>query len=204
MEQSSSVRKEVAATAVSVDKIYTADYQKEGTKTAQLRQKVVTTSFYPTKQISNSHQDNIFELEEFGFEEQEYRNEENRVAWIDIPAIINSVDDVVAKLPADSCLYRVMSNKPIITDSQAYAVNQGLRTMDDFANSQIVRYGDNTPDAGKIVKDDNGKPQYRAIFFSKTAKADVDFRNNDAEDMYMSVQIRAELMGASTVPEQTI
>ena len=97
-----------------------------------------------------------------------------------------------------------MSNKPIITDSQAYAVNQGLRTMDDFANSQIVRYGDNTPDAGKIVKDDNGKPQYRAIFFSKTAKADVDLRNNDANDFYSSVEIKAELLGASTVADQTI
>lgn len=199
-----SVRKVVTKTAVKAEKIYTTEFQKEGTKTCQLRQVVTTKSYYPSKQIKNNLQDNPFNITDFGFEEQEYTQNENRVAWVDVPAAVESVDDVEAKLPAEASLYRIMSNRPILTTNQVYAIDEGLRTMDDFANSQIVRYGENTPEAGQLVLDNNGKPQYRQVFYSSTLKEDVDKRSTSASDFYASEAIKAEMMGAQTVADQTI
>jgi hypothetical protein len=197
------VRKEVKKSSVTIDKVYVGDYQKEGTKSCQLRQVVETTSYYPSKQISNNMQDNPFSLGEFGFEEQAFPNKENRVAWIDVPAAL-SQDDVLGRLPKDCCLYKVLSNRPILTNNQAYAIDEGIRTMDEFASTQIVRYGENSPLSGQIVKDDNGKPQYRQIFYSNTPKEDIDLRNASGTDYYASAAIIAELNGASTIAGQEI
>lgn len=203
-EVQNGVRKETSATPVTVDSLYVGEYQKEGTKTAQLRQKYTTVSHYPTKQVSNNLQDNPFSLKDFGFEETAYESVENRVAWIDIPASITNADDVVSAIGTDATLYKVLSNRPILSDNQAYAIAQGIRTMDEFANSQIVRYPDNHPDAGSIIPDPNGKPQYRSVFYSNTLKADVDSRNENAEDFYVSAEIKAEISGASSVVNQSI
>lgn len=197
------VRKTVTRTGVTIDKVYVGDYQKEGTKSCQLRQVVETKSYYPSKQIKSNMQDNPFSLVDFGFEEQEFSNKENRVAWIDVPAAA-SQDDVLAKIPTTACLYKVLSNRPILTNNQAYAIDEGLRKMEDFAATQIIRYGVESPLSGQIVKDENGKPQYRQIFYSNVAKEDIDLRNASGTDYYASPAIVAEMNGASTIAGQEI
>ena len=76
--------------------------------------------------------------------------------------------------------------------------------MDDYANSQVVRFGDSHEKAGQLVLDANGKPQYRAIFYSNIAKEDVDGRTEHAEDFYASAQISVEMSGAQVMAEQTL
>jgi len=197
------VRKEVSATPISIDKVYRGDFQKEGTKSAQLRQKVTTVAFYPSKQVTSSLQENPFALNEFGFAEEEHSNTETRVAWIDVPESV-SADDVLAKLPGDSTLYRIMSNRPILSNNQSYSIEAGQKTLDDYANSQVVRFGEGHEKAGQLILDNNGKPQYRAIFYSNTPKVDVEMRTEKAEDFYASVQISTELSGAHVVAEQRL
>ena len=41
--------------------------------------------------------------------------------------------------------------------------------------------------------DSLGKPQYRAIFFSNSAKEDMDLRTEGPDDFYASASIKAEL-----------
>lgn len=205
-KSASVARKVVTKTPVTVDKVYKSLYQKEGTNSAQLRQVVTTAAFYPSKRISNDHQDNIFSLEEFGFEEKEFTSEDHRVSWIDIPEAITNVDDVAARLPQESCLYKILSNRPIITDSQANAIdNPDLPlTLDKVANRQVVRYSDGNERAGQLILDPNGKPQYKHNFFSKTPKEDVDLRTEVANDYYVSDEIKAELLGASVIQGQQL
>jgi hypothetical protein len=197
------VKKVVNVTPISIDKVYTGDFQKEGTKSAQLRQVVTTKAFYPSKQVTSNLQDNPFNVTEFGFTEQEFENVENRVCWIDVPESV-SKDDVLAKLPVDGTLFRMMSNRPILTNNQLYSIEIGQKTTDDYANSQIVRFGKGHENEGQIVKDANGKPQYRAIFYSNEAKKDVDRRTEIANDFYASVQISAEMSGAQVMEGQTL
>lgn len=194
-----SIRKTTTVGSITVDDVYVSDFQKDGTKTAQLRQVVTTKSYYPSKQISNDLQDNPFDMDDFGFEEQEFTNEENRVCWIDVPTIINSKDDVLAKLPAGSTLYKMMSNHPILTSNQSYAIDENIATMETFANRQVIRFAEGHADAGKLVLDANGKPQYRAVFFAKTVKTDIDKRTSDPEDFYATEEITAELTGTASV-----
>lgn len=206
----SGVRHESATTPISLDKIYKADYQKEGTLTAQIRQTVTTKSFYPSKKTSNNLQANIFSNEDFGFEEQEFTSTEERVAWLPVPANAKQAD-IVAKLKAASakgaCIYRVLSNTPILSEDQKYAISQGLRTMDDFANSQVVRYPDGTTKdevdvSGQIVLDKAGHVQYRRTFFWNSPMTDQDAR--DENDVYVSAELEAELSGASVMQGQSL
>jgi len=187
------IRKEVSKDALSVSRVYKSDYQKDGTHTAELRQTVTTKSYYPGKSVSNNMQDNIFGQNDFGFEEQEYTNNEKRVAWIDVPENMTpeAVAEKLANFP-EATLYRVLSNNPILTDNQVYAISAGLTTKDNFAESQVVRYPEGSENAGKLALDSNGKPQYRAIFFSNSAKEDMDLRTED-EEFYASASIAAEL-----------
>lgn len=198
------IQKTVTKTAISVDDIYKGDFQKEGTKTAQLRQVVKTTALYPTKQVTSNHQDNPFSLVDFGFKATPYSNEENRVCWIDVPEGISDKVDVLAAIPKDATLFRMLSNRPILTNHQLYSIEANQKTMDDYANSQSVRFSKGHEKAGQLVADANGKPQYRAIFYSNTPKEDVDMRTELAEDFYASVQMRAELSGAHVIEGQTL
>lgn len=47
METTSKIRKEVSKSEINVSRVYSSDYQKEGTLTAELKQTIKTTSFYP-------------------------------------------------------------------------------------------------------------------------------------------------------------
>ena len=206
----SRIKKESTTLALEVSRVYASTYQKEGTETAELRQEVVTKSFYPTKSISNDMQDNVFDVKDFGFEEKEYTNTEKRVAWIDVPAG-TTAEQVAAKLAAhpNAGLYKILANKPILTENQKYAVNNAdiAATYDSFADSQVVRYpetSDNVSLRGKLVLDANGKPQYRQVFFKIDSPVDQDLRTSD-EEFYASEAIKAELNNTvHTVPTQTL
>lgn len=201
------VRTEVNKTEVTLDKVYAAQYQKEGTLTAQIRQEITTTKFYPGKQTSTNMQGNFFNTNDFGFTEQEFSNTEQRVSWIPVPA--NATEEQVkAKLEAanknGACLYKVLSNHPIIDDAQKYAIGQQLTTKDILADSQVVRYPEGSEKAGQLTLDSNGKVQYRRIFYWNTPMDDQDSRTNDLTDVYHSAEIAAELAGASVMQGQTI
>lgn len=192
---------------ISLSRIYKAEYQKEGTLTAELKQEVVTKTSYPSKKVSNSMQDSIFGNEAFGFESQDFTATETRVAWIPVPsgATEEEVEANLSKAIANGAtLYRVMSNKPILTEDQDYSIQVGNKTLADYAAAQVVRYPESHPQGGQLIKDTNGKVQYRRIFFKSSPMEDVDNRTADPKDQYISKEISMELSGASVIPGQTI
>lgn len=205
------VRKEVSKSPVQLDKIYVGENQKPGTLTAQVRQQIVTKSFYPSKKIDSNMQDSLFDAKDFGFEEQVFPSTENRVAWIMVPT---GKTETEVKLMIDAankngaCIYRVLKSEAILDDNQKYAVTAGLRSYDEFANKQVVRYPEGTEDSlgtdigGQLVLDAAKNPQYRRTFFSKTPREDVDER--DANNVYLTPEIKAELKGAGILAGQTI
>jgi hypothetical protein len=189
-----SIRKETVKTVVTLDAdLYESEFQKEGTQTAQLRQVHTTKSWYPSKKIDSSLQDNIFSMTDFGFEEEAYESVENRVCWINVPENATK-DDVEGKLPKDCTLYKILSNHPILTEDQVYAIDNisGI-DEDTYANRQVVRYPEGNRKEGQIVLDKNNKPQYRAVFFSAKEVADVDRRTVVADEFYASPDILAEM-----------
>lgn len=205
------VKHTVTASAISLDKIYKADYQKPGTMTAQLRQTVTTVSEYPSKKVDNNLQANIFDAEDFGFEMQEFTSTEERVAWIPVPEK-TTAKDLKAKLElankAGAVIYRVLGNQPILSDDQKYAINQGLRTTDDFAATQAVRYPEGTTDkagvdvSGKLVLDKAGNVQYRRTFFWLTPMEDKDVRGTATP--YVSPELAKELAGEDVMQGQSL
>lgn len=205
MTTNNGVRKEVSKSGITLDKVSKSDFQKEGTLTAQIRQVITTKSYYPTKKTDSSMQANIFATGDFGFAEQEFESTETRVAFIPVPENITE-EQVKAKLEAahksGATIYRVLASRPILDENQKYAIQQGLTTLDKFANSQVVRYPkSDVANAGKIWCDAEGKVQYRKTFFWLTAMDDQDARGTDH---YMSPEIKAELAGASVMQGQTI
>lgn len=194
---SNAARSTTVESPVTLELIKVSDFQKEGSKTAQLRQTITTHSFYNAKQATNSLTDSIFDNKEFGYEEKEFIGTENRVAFLNVPEGVTP-EEIAKRLAANpkARIYKILSNHPILTQSQAYAISQGLRTKDSLANSQAVRYGEGAaPElAGKLVLKD-GKPQYRATFFSAEGKADIDLRTADPADFYITPEIHMEMTG---------
>lgn len=183
---------------IELDNISITEFQKAGTRTAQIRQVVHTVSTYPTKQVSTNMQQNIFDSEDFGFDGQDFDNTETRVAWIPVPEATTE-EEFKAKLAAvnamGATIYRVMSNQPILDDSQKYAVKSGLNgiTLDTFANRQVTRFPKGHPQEGQICLDANNKVQYRRTFFWKTPLEDQDLRSADPADVYLSAELTLEL-----------
>ena len=182
----------VTRSAIIVEEVKVSNFQKEGTKTAVLKQTIETISKYPSKSVSSDKQDNIFSMSDFGFEEQEFTSTRTNVAFMDVPenSTIESVQAQLAKFP-EACIYRILSNEPILTSNQKYSIDAGLKTLDDYANSQVVRYGEGSPKAGDLLLDAMGKVQYRSVFFSAKGKADVDERTEDNK-MYLSKELELE------------
>jgi|GEM_PF-5901404 hypothetical protein len=203
---SNATRTEIKKSKIEVSRIFVSDFQKQGSETCELKQTVKTVSFYPSKSVKSNLSDNLFEAEDFGYEEQEFVQERTDVAWIIVPkgTTIDTVKSMLDKVP-NATLYRIISNHPILTDNQKYSISQGLKTMDDYANAQVMRYGTTTDEhnEGDLVLDSNGKPQYKACFFSKEPKADIDLRTSDPQDFYASVSIYAE-MNMETVSSQVL
>lgn len=195
---SNATRTEVSEAAVLAELLKISDFQKEGSQTAQLRQVITTKSFYPSKQASNSLTDSLFDNRDFGYSEQEFVGTENRVAFMNVPLNI-TIEQLQEKLAANpkSRIYKILSNHPILTESQKYSIKQGLRTKEEFANSQVARYGENADaeQVGKLVLDPLGKPQYRATFFSASGKADMDMRTADPADFFTTNEITLEMTG---------
>jgi hypothetical protein len=201
------VEKIVTLHPVTVDSVYVGmdgnrKIQKNGTLTAQLKQTVDTKSIYPTKSVVNSLQDNIFGAEAFNFEKKEYENTSVRTAWIDVPET-HTLESVKAQLEnfPDACIHQILSNKPILTTQQEYAIKNGIVTLDTIANRQVVRQRQGATDAegndisNEIILDNHGKPFYRANYFRTSYKEDVDYRTEDANDFYVSEAIEMELAG---------
>lgn len=190
------IRKEVSKSNILVTKVYKLEYQKEGTQTAELKQQIITKTHYPSKVIANNLQDNVFSANEFNFEESVFENKETRVTWISVPedVTIQEVQERLNKLN-NPTLYKILSNRPILTETQEYAINNPELdvTLDTFANKQVVRYPEGHENAGELALDTYGKVQYKAIFFSKEEKEDIDLRTSDPQDFYVSPEISSEL-----------
>jgi hypothetical protein len=205
------VRTEVKKGQILVSRLYKSDYQKEGTMTAELKQEIITKSFYPSKQVATNLQQNIFGAEEFGFKDQEFESKETRVAWLDVPA--NYTEEQVKQRIAQAeingaCLYKILSNRPIISESQQYAINNNQRTLAEYANTQIVRYPEGTIrdgiNVGGQIALHNEKPQYRRNFFWASPKEDQDMRTTDPADYFISAELQSELSGATIIPGQQV
>lgn len=209
-QTNSEVIVDITKSPITISRIYKSEFQKDDTLTCELKQTVTTVSKYPTKSVANSLSDSLFGTDDFGFEKQEFTSERTNVAWILVP-LGTTQEEVQRRLDAapKATLYRIVSNRPILTDQQKYAIKNGITTLDVFANAQIIRHG-NDEENGKWKKDDlvldkNGKPQYKCCFFSLTQKEDENLCTENPEDFYASPEIQAEMnLGATIVVGQTI
>lgn len=188
---------------LSFSRLYSAAYQKAGSKTLEVKQIIKTTSSYATKKYNSSLQDALFSESEFGAETNEYTTEETRVAWILVPEnkTETEIKLMLNNLP-NACIYKVLSNEPILDENQKQSIATGLKTKADFANAQVIRYGENNDKAGQLILDADGNVQYRRTFFSKDVKADEDYRGNG--NIYMSREIEMEFEGASVYFDQNV
>ena len=198
IEERNGIKSTIEFGNIEVAELKVSDFQKKGTKTAVLKQTVKTTSLYPAKSVSNNLQDNIFGLEEFGadFVTEPYVSTRVNVAFMDVPEA-STIESVKAKLAAfpNATLYRIMANKPILNSNQEYAIKQGLKTMDDFANAQAVKYGQDDDKGhvkGNLILDKHGKVQYKVTYFSTTEKEDMDLRNDIPDDQYLTPELELE------------
>ena len=202
------VKKEVVRGKITLRRIFENTWQKPGTLTAEIEQEVTTFSTYPAKKISSDKQSALFDVEDFGFEAPKpYESVETRIAWVFVP-LDSTEESVKAKLEAaearGAVIYKVLSSQPILDENQLYAIKNGLGNSSkaSFANTQVCKYPMGHADEGKLILDSHGNPMYRRTFFWHEAHADEDFRSVD--DVYMSPEIKAELLGASAIKGQTI
>ena len=124
------------------------------------------------------------------------------VAWMDIPqcVTVEALTERLKKFP-EATIYKIVDNHPILTDNQKYAINQGLRNMEDYANAQVVRHGSDDPEgkwaAGDLVLDNLGRPVYKATFFSSVKKDDVDRRDSNPLNYLVTEEIQNEMSGVA-------
>ena len=189
---SNATRVSITKTAITLDSLGAGEYQKEGTITAQLRQTITKISYYPSKKVDNELSGGLFAASDFGFHEQEFVSTENRVAWILVPVSFDEAR-VLAELEkankAGACIYRVLSNQPILSDDQRHAIKENWKTLDAFANSQVMRYPEGHKTEGEIILVD-GSPVYRKTFFWNTERADEDLRKGS---VYYTPEMKEEL-----------
>lgn len=193
---SNATRTEVKVEAITLDEIYASQYQKANTMTARLRQIINITSFYPSMKPTNSATENVFSDDEFdGTEEQPFVSNEQRIAFINVPdkATAEEVMKRIIALGEKARIYKVLSNHLILTEEQKSAIRNGITTKDIIANSQAIRFGEGSEKEGQLITDTNGKVQYRQTYLSTSGKEDVDLRTSDANDMYLSPELEAEL-----------
>lgn len=191
--------------------IYKAEYQKKQTLSVELTQKLVTTSIYAATKTSNEMNGGLFGNDEFGIAPKSYTSEENRVGWVNVPessTLEQVMEKVAVALKAGAVIYRVLSFHPIISKDQQYAIDNGLKTIDDFANQQAMRFPENEKtvadgSANTLIADKTtGNVQYRKTFFWPTQRADEDMR--DIANVYVSPELETELVGAASFSGQEI
>lgn len=205
MEQ---IRKEISRSPIQVSQVYKSEFQKPNSLTAELRQEVVTTSYYPKANMSNSLNDKLFASEDFGVKDEVYESKEIRVAFLNVPESLDTPEKVqahLAKFP-ELCLYRILSNKPILSEEDLRAIEQGFISVASKAKSQVVRYPDTSETPGMLALTKAGKVQYRRVSISTSFRNDDDQRNDIPEDTFLTEELKAELNNIEVaVPEsQTI
>ena len=156
---------------ITVSRVYTSDYQKKGTMTAELKQVITTKSSYDDRK-QDGYNDSLFE----GIQSQEHETTETRVYWSNVPAdsTIESVEEQLRKYP-QACLYKILASAPIISDSEQWGIDKKMTTREAIANRQLVRYPASHANAGDPILW-HEKPQYRRICFSLVAREDEDLR----------------------------
>jgi hypothetical protein len=180
---------------IQFSRLFSNSYQKAGSKTLEVKQIINTISSYASKKYNSNLQDGLFSETDFGGETTEFTSTETRVAWILVPEGKGETEirTMLNTLPS-ACIYKVLSNEPILDDNQKQAIANGLKAKADFANAQAVRYGDTHENAGQLILDADGNVQYRRTFFSKEVREDEDYRGNG--QVYMSREIEMEIDGA--------
>lgn len=144
------------------------------------------TSVYGLKSGVSSLDSQIFPANAFGTGET-YTNENKRVFFLTVPESLDTVEKVqeyLKKYP-NLHLYRILSTKPILSNEDIAAINNGKLSLNTKANQQVIRNSE-----GKIVPF-AGKPQYKRICLSTEFKEDIDLRNS--EDCYTSTEIWEEM-----------
>lgn len=184
---------------------------KSNRETAQLRQ--LTIRHYPSGKVGNDLQDGLYAAEDFNF--QDRKVESYRMAFIDVPVgttremVKADIDRLYAKAKQDAqkriaageevdmnqvgpCIYQILDDEPILSDTQKQALKAGLIDINDVAfgkpdadgvrrGGQVVRYGENTslPEGAlpeHTIPSPAGNIQFRQTFFSKVFKEDIDRR----------------------------
>ena len=138
-------------------------FQKKDTKTALLRQRIVTKTIH---------------------EKQQYESIENRVAFINVP-INTTVKEMRHQLTShsDCCIYRIISNHPILSPIQSKAIEDGVKELHDYALRQVVRWGKGHESEGTPITLNN-KVFFRVATFSWDKHEDSDLRTYDPDDQY--------------------
>lgn len=144
------------------------------------------TSVYGIKNGASSLDSPLFPSKDFG-EGETHVNESKRVFFLSVPDNMDTVEKVQEHLKnfPNLHLFRILSNKPILSNEDLAAIENGKLTLDTKANSQVVR--DNE---GRLVGFE-GKPQYKRICLSTEFKEDEDLRNS--EGAYTSPEIWEEM-----------
>lgn len=189
---------------VTFSRLYKSEYQKEGSLTVEVKQIITKKSYYAAKKYNSDLQDNLFSDEEFGAEEKEYSSTETRVAWIQVPSTTTEaqVKQMILKLASTACIFKILSNAPILDSNQQKAIDNNLKSLEDFSDAQVARYPRGSEKEGQVILDDNSKVQYRRTLFSKIHKEDIDLRGNG--DEFVSETVIEELEGAGIFYEQGI
>lgn len=157
---------------ITVDAVNASQF-KDGVMQAQLRQVITTT--YPSKRAGNSLSDSLgFTQDDFNFGDGQ-SFDSTRITWIDVPegTTIQKVKELLKAKP-QACIQRIISNnvEDVLTAEQKSAISRGLRTLDQYKESLVVKKQD-----GSALK---GAPQYRQHFFKAVATEDKDLRKNVA------------------------
>lgn len=187
----------VAAGAITVDEIKDSI---KGGKEAQIRQKFAKA--YPSQKTSNEFKDSLFSNEELEIETTDYTEE--RVTWIPVGEN-HTKADVKKKLASvpDATIYKILSHSPIVTSDQQRVLDNGLTgdALTSFLKDNKIKGGEWTEKCSEILYNKiadrqrvvygedndqdkpadeavlyNGKEQYREVFFSLTARPDMDLR----------------------------
>jgi hypothetical protein len=200
---STGITKSVSKAPVTFRRIFKNGFQKPNTLTVEVEQKVTTIASYPSMKIESNLNQGISDIAEFkGGAPTVYASPSTRIAWMIVP---DHYTEEIAKAKLaeypEGCVYRILSNEPILDDNQQFAVDRGLKTKDSFANTQAVRYPKGDDKEGKLVLK-NGKVQYKVTKFWRTPHADEDFCG--ISEVYLSAELNAELNGASVLTGQSI
>ena len=166
--------------------VETVERNRFGKLQAKISSIETITSVYGLKNGASSLDSQIFPAKAFG-EGEKYTNENKRVFFLNVPESFDTIEKVqehLKKYP-NLHLYRILSTKPILSNEDIAAINNGKLSLDTKANQQIVRNNE-----GKIVAFE-GKPQYKRIGVSTEFREDEDLRNS--EDVYTSTEIWDEM-----------